>query len=241
MTKKHSLIVTFILIVLTFLFSVYLFGAEENTEDKPLVEQGNKITKEQEEKYENVEIEGYLTKEGDNFVMMGWELHGNQDELNAAVNHLVKVKGKGVKFVLEVEVLTVSDQLTQIPEEVISLDGTLVNADGKYYLGDYQLIGDIELAPYIEKGIYLQGRKTDLEKVIETIEVNETKVISGTLEYMVGEPPDIHYTFEGTDFDIHHHSEIFSQEGKHVELLVYAKSHNTYIDNKHVTLIKILE
>lgn len=243
MKKAGSWIMLVVLVCGVGFLLMQIFAEKEKAADNPLVteEKEGSNSKAHEEKYEAVTIEGYLTKEGDNFTMMGWELQGNTKELEAAVDHYVKAEGKGEDFILEVNVLTVSEELSQSTEEVVTLDGTLSTVEGEYFLDNYKVKGEIDLTPYIDKTIHLQGRKTEVANEIETIEVNETTIISGVLEYVAGEPPDIHYTLEGTDFDIHHNSEIFSLEGEYLELLVYAKSHGSHIDDDHVTLIRVIE
>lgn len=240
MKKIGSWIILAILLGGIAFLSFYLFNGEEGSSNQSPTEISPGNSKEHLEKYKEVQIEGYLTKEGDNFVMMGWELKGDKKELEAAVNHHVKANGQGEDFVLKVSSLEVSEDLIQTSEEVVTYDGTIAKEEEGLFIGDIKLTGDINLTSYIGKDVIVFGRKTDEDKLIEVFEVNETSIISGTLEYVAGEPPDIHYKLAGTDFDIHHNIEIYSEEGKHLDLLVYAKSHGVHIDDKHVTLIRIL-
>lgn len=239
MKKIGSWFLLFVLISGVIALAFLLFDTKSNEEPKTVpTELSDKAI---EEKYEEVSFEGYLSKEGDKFVTMGWELKGNSEELEKALNHMVKVEGHGKDFVLEVDTLTVTDEMNGPTEEVIELEGVLQKKGNDYLLNDYILTGEFDFSSHLKETVYLFAKKTSKENVLEVVELNEAFVLKGTLEYVAGEPPDIHYTLEGTDFDIHHNIEIFEQEGKELELLVYAKSHGVYVDDKHVTLIRILK
>lgn len=189
-------------------------------------------------KYDVISFEGYLSKEDGKYILMGWELKGKENELEKSVDHLVQVEGIGENFVLKVDKITITDE-KQVSEEVLSLEGKLVINENKYMLNNYILKGSTDLSALLNKSVYLTVRKTTIENEVEVVDIDETFIIEGTLKYKAGKAPDIHYAID--DYDIHHNKELKEYEGKKVKLLIYAKSHNTFIDENHLTLVKIIK
>lgn len=218
---------------LVFLISNIMNGDTNSIKTTKSIDDSTEI-----KKYNAISFEGYLSKENSKYILMGWELKGKENELEKAVDHLVQVEGIGENFVLKVDKITITDE-KQVSEEVLSLEGKLVMNENKYMLNDYILKGNTDLSVLLNKSVYLTVRKTTIENEVEVVDIDETFVIEGTLKYKAGKAPDIHYTID--NYDIHHNKELKEYEDEKVKLLVYAKSHNTFIDENHLTLVKLIE
>ena len=198
-----------------------------------------KITKKKDEiipPTEPISFNGILSEDDGKLILMGWELKDIDASMKVLVGQEVHVSGFPDGNALSVtKVTTISEKVPS--EEIVTVQSEVKKSGKGFAVDGYTLKSDVSLKGFEGAEVFVVGRKTDQKKVIEVLEIDETKVIEGVLTYEAGKEPDVHYSMG--EYDVHSDKRLTELEGKSIKALVVTKTHGQYIDDKHVTLIEI--
>lgn len=238
-TYQKLTILLIILLIGGVAFFVYQYGLKDQANQ---TSQNNQI-----DEQNDIQIEGHLYKDGDQFGLMGWKLSGEMDFDPFVDQKIVVVgqQGEGEDEIIVSQIIKMDDTTEVKTEEkivygILKEDNVETATDRHYKIKNLNIRTDQDLSEYVDKEVValvdVVISKDIIEEHGDLIEIHIPYTIQGTLKVLSKE--DGHFHYQMGKYNIHSTMDITRYEGDFLKLLVFDGQHGSQEENM-VTLVKV--